>query len=273
MDPEFMKQVDERYGPLEWRLPEAHAIYWAAQGLKKAAEHPEKVKQGDLITLSRVIYQSMELSFQRGRLITNPLVKMFEFGPNIDIIPKVSAAYEQAADEDKANHDHILRAHRNFLRDAIYFLYEHNRIADAAKWYKYIGLKYPDKTMLDGKTNSFPSKLSLDEYVVTRVAEDINETDKSRITSAIEGYLANSYINLIQYQEERAAGMRGLARKIWEGYISKISKERVEAIGLQPFEDINGDVRRRLLDPAGETTFEFRALLRTKLGLPANPND
>src|SRR5512141_414789 len=25
MDPEFMKAVDERYGPLEWRLPEAHA--------------------------------------------------------------------------------------------------------------------------------------------------------------------------------------------------------------------------------------------------------
>jgi len=26
MDPLFMKEVDERYGPPEWRLPEAHAI-------------------------------------------------------------------------------------------------------------------------------------------------------------------------------------------------------------------------------------------------------
>jgi len=26
MDPAFMKEVDERFGPLEWRLPEAHAI-------------------------------------------------------------------------------------------------------------------------------------------------------------------------------------------------------------------------------------------------------
>jgi hypothetical protein len=38
MDPELMKQVNERYGPLEWRLPEAHAIYWAALGLRRAAE-------------------------------------------------------------------------------------------------------------------------------------------------------------------------------------------------------------------------------------------
>ena len=35
MDPEFMKEVGERYGPLEWRLPEAHAIYWAALGLSE----------------------------------------------------------------------------------------------------------------------------------------------------------------------------------------------------------------------------------------------
>ena len=70
MDPEFMKQVDAEYGPLEWRLPEAHAIYWAAMGLKKAAENPSKIKQDDLITLRRVIYQSMLLSFQRGRLVS-----------------------------------------------------------------------------------------------------------------------------------------------------------------------------------------------------------
>ena len=139
MDPQFMKEVDERYGPLEWRLPEAHAIYWAALGLKKAAENPSKVKEDDLITLRRVIYQSMQMSFHRGRLVANPFAKAFEFGPNLDIIPKVSAAYEQAAEEDENNRDHILRAHRNFLRDAVYFLYVHNRLADAAQWYKYLG--------------------------------------------------------------------------------------------------------------------------------------
>ena len=146
MDPQFMKEVDERYGPLEWRLPEAHAIYWAALGLKKAAENPTKVKEDDLITLRRVIYQSMLLSFQRGRLVTNPFAKAFEFGPNLDIIPKVNFAYEQAAREDEKNRDHILKAHRNFLRDAVYFLYMYNRVADAAQWFKYLATKYPDKT-------------------------------------------------------------------------------------------------------------------------------
>ena len=55
MDPAFIKQVNEQYGPLEWRLPEAHAIYWAALGLKKAAENPTKIKPEELMQLRRAI--------------------------------------------------------------------------------------------------------------------------------------------------------------------------------------------------------------------------
>src|ERR1051325_7178900 len=44
MSPELMKEVDEKYGPVEWRLPEAHAIYWAVKGLQAAREHPTKIK-------------------------------------------------------------------------------------------------------------------------------------------------------------------------------------------------------------------------------------
>src|ERR1035438_3828721 len=111
----------------------------------------------------------MLLSFQRGRLVTNPFAQAFEFGPNLDIIPKVDFAYEQAAREDEKNRDHIMRAHRNFLRDAVYFLYEYNRLADAAQWYKRLATKYPDKMLLDGKTNSLAANLAVDRYGVAGV--------------------------------------------------------------------------------------------------------
>src|SRR5204862_6294549 len=88
MDPRIMKAVDDLYGPLEWRLPEAHAIYWAVKGLDAAEANPAKVKKDDLITLRRVIYQSMQLSFQRGHLFENPFDEWFEFGPNQENIPK-----------------------------------------------------------------------------------------------------------------------------------------------------------------------------------------
>ena len=269
MDPQFMKEVNERYGPLEWRLPEAHAIYWAAMGLKKAAENPTKVKEDDLITLRRVIYQSMQLSFQRGRLVTNPFAQAFEFGPNLDIIPKVDFAYEQAAREDEKNRDHIMRAHRNFLRDAVYFLYEYNRLADAAQWYKQLATKYPDKMLLDGKTNSLPANLTVDQYAVARVQGDVSDSGgHDRTEGIVEGLLVNSYRSMALGEDSPAAGFRLLAQHVWIGYQSRMPKERLSAIGLRPFEDIDREVRKRMLDPQEGEPPEWRAILRTKLGQP-----
>src|ERR1041385_8596818 len=268
MDPAFMKLVDERHGPLEWRLPEAHAIYWAALGLKTAQENPSRLpKKDDLITLRRVIYQSMQLSFQRGKLIINPFAKAFEFGPNLEIIPKVSAAYEQAAEEDVENRDHILKAHRNFLKDAVYFLYIHNRIADASSWFKYLGTKYPDKPLLDD-TNSFPRNVTLDQFAISHVQEDINETSKTRVTSTLEGLLVNSYRSLTIDEGERALGFLRLAQQVWNAYMNKISKDSIPRIGLSPLEDIKAEMLKRLLDPKNGLPPEERAVLRSKLKLP-----
>jgi hypothetical protein len=271
MDPVFMKALDEKYGPLEWRLPEAHAIYWGAMGLKRAAENPTKVSKDDLITLRRIIYQSMQLSFHRGRLVKTPFGGAFEFGPNLDIIPKVSAAYEQAAKEDENNRDHILRAHRNFLRTAIYFLYEHNRLADSAYWYKYLCTKYPDKPLLDGKGNSIPANLTLAEYVLAQIGMDINETSHDKVTAAIEGMFRNAYDSLILGQEDLYGGYKGMARRVWEIYQRKIGKDSLARISLSPLEDIDREVLNRFLDPEEGASWEARAILRTRLGLPPEP--
>jgi len=268
MDPVFMKEVDKEYGPLEWRLPESHAVYWAAKGLEVARKNPAKIKADDLITLRRVIYQSMQLSFQRGRLIANPFLKVFDFGPNLDIIPKVSAAYEQAAEEDAPNREHILTAHRNFVKDAVYFLYEHNRLKEAAQWYKYLGEKYPNKPLLDNKPESLPKNLSLDDYAVSRITEDVNDLGKDRAQAAIEGLIQSSYVNMTVDEDDRAAGFMLLARKVYDGYMSRIPKERIEVLGLPPFEELTRKIRDRMLDPANNLRFEARAVLRTKLRLP-----
>lgn len=267
MDPEFMKQVDERYGPLEWRLPESHAIYWAALGLEKARENPSRTKPDDLITLRRVVYQSMQLSFQRGRLVANPMLKI-DLGPNLDIVPKVNAAYEEAARDDEKNRDHIEKAHRNFLRDAVYFLYVNNRVADAARWWKYIGEKYPEKPVLDNKVGSLPATLTLDDYAVERVQEDVGETSRDRVKAMLEGLLANAYTSMAVGEDERAAGFKLLAQKVEQRYAGK-TQVRGQAIELPPLEDIQKEVLRGMLDQQRGLPFPLRAALRTKLGLGA----
>lgn len=268
MDPVFMKTVNEQYGPLEWRLPESHAIYWAARGLEVARQNPHKVNQEDLIQLRRVIYQSMHMAAQRGRLVANPFAKIFQFGPNLDIIPKTNFAYEQAMEEDAANREHISRAHRNFLRDAVYSLYLHNRVADAAEWYRYLGTHYPDKTMIDDDPNSIPSRTTLDEFVVANAQVDVSETDQKKIQSAIEAFVSRAYQSMVIDQDEQAAGYRLLARKVRASYMSQLDETGAKRIPVPPVEETEQIILNRLLDPNEGMPFEARAILRTKLQLP-----
>ena len=93
LDPAFMQAVDEKWGPFDWRLPEAHAIYWGTLGLDAAAKNPDKVKADDKITLLRIIYQSTFQAFKHGRILTDPFNHTYSLGPNLELIPQVNKAY------------------------------------------------------------------------------------------------------------------------------------------------------------------------------------
>ncbi|MGA2279386.1 MAG: hypothetical protein ABSG80_03680 [Verrucomicrobiota bacterium] len=274
IDPAFAEKLNAQYGPLDWRLPEAHAIYWAAFGLEKAKENPDKVKADDLITLRRNIYQSMLQAFYHGRFIANPFNKSYELGPDLNLIPKVNDTYETMMREDEKNRDHIANAHRNFLRNAVYFLYEENRVADAAKWFRYLGGKYPDKPIIDGDPESFPRNLTLDQYAVACVQANINGASQERTTAAVQGLLAQAYVALAIGQDDRYAGFKLLAGKVYEHYQAEISrmKSNQQRIGLPPFADLNRAVLNQLLDPQQGAPYPMRAVIRSQLGMPGETN-
>lgn len=269
MDPVFMKELDERYGPLEWRLPEAHAIYWAAEGLERAREHPDKVSKGELLQLRRVIYQSMLISFQRGRLNTNRFTGGIDFGPNLAIIPNVNRSYEEHMELAPEDRDTISNGHRSFLRQAVYTLYVHNQMAEAARWFRYLGEKYPDKPVIDGEPDSLPRTLTLVEYAMSNLEVDINETSRDRVRAAIEGFLVSSYLALIEGDYDRSTGLQLLAQEVLTTYNRKIPDQRRAAIGLPPLSETRQIVIERLMHPEEGLVPEARAILRTELRLPA----
>jgi len=274
IDPSFAQKVNTQWGPLDWRLPEAHAIYWASLGLEKAKENPDKVKAGDLMTLRRVIYQSLLQAFHHGRVIANPFTHGVELAPNLDLAAKVNDSYLQiyAEETDPGQKDGILKAHRNFLRDAVYFLYENNRAAEAAHWYKMLGEKYPDKTILDNDPNSFPRNLTLEEYAVERVQLELGDTSQERTTGVVQGLLFHSYLDLAIGQDDRAAGFQSLARNVYDHFQKKMGDGQQRA-ALPPLDDLKRAVLNQLLDTQQEMMpFAARAVIRARLGMPAETN-
>ena len=270
LDPLLMKEVDEQYGPLEWRLPESHAIYWAARGMKQAVEDPERFDKTEMDRLRRSIYQGMMRSFQRGRLISYGEGQLFQFGPNLEIIDKVSATYEQLMEEDNVRiRDGIATAHRNFLGDAVYFLYTYNRVKEAQEWYDYLALKYPDKHLLTREASSFPREMAMEDYCFERVREDLGETSQVRVTAILEGLVANSFMSLVFGNDDRAAGLMALAAASVDRYNEDTRKDgRIEIASL---DELKERVLEGMLDPETGLVPEARARLRFKLNLGPEP--
>ena len=270
MDPQMVLDVDKQYGPLDWRMPETYAIYWAHVGLQRATDSPDRVKKDDIMTVRRVIYQCMQLAFQRGRLIPNYFTRTFEYGPNLEIIPKVSAAYEEQMAGEPAMADHIGTGHRNFLREAVYALYLNGRESEAEKWFKYLGEKYPNKTIIDGQPDSFPRNVTLDEFCYARLQELIKEIGQKDMKIILEGLITQSYLSLIIDEDERAAGFMNLARRAHTRYQAGVTA-RAGQINMPPFEDIQQDVLKRMLDPENGLPDEMAARLASKLGVRLPP--
>jgi hypothetical protein len=172
-------------------------------------------------------------------------------------------------EQNESMRNNIANAHRNFLRDAVYFLYVNNRMPEAAKWFKYLGQEYPNKPIVDGQPDSLPKNLTLDEYAVAVVQIDIGETSQERVTSAIQGLLTRAYYNLAIGQDDRSENFKRLALRVYESYTAKISKYGAKRIPLPPFNDLNQTVLRQLLDPQRGLPYAARAVLRTQLGLSA----
>lgn len=260
MDPVVMKAVDTRYGPLDWRLPESHAIYWAWLGLEKA-------RKEELITLRRVIYQSMQLAFQRGRLVTAKFGKVFSFGPNLDIVENANRAYEDMMEQDLENRDYIMRGHKNFLRDAVYFLYANNRMAEAARWFAYVGKKYPNDHLIDGRLDTLPGKISLEDYALGRITEDVGETSVDRTKVILRGLYVNYFNSLAVGFSENAANYEFMARKVYIRYQQKIEGQE-HRVGLPDLAQIKKEVLNDRLGPSSDLPPQIKAQLRTELGLP-----
>jgi len=252
LEPRRMAGIEAKYGPLEWRLPEAHAIYWADTGLERCG------KTGTL-KLRRVIWQSMQASVRRGRLIPVHAEGRFEWGPNLDLLPAAEAVYQQFIDESPEERGAVEPGHKFFLREAVFLLYVNNRIREARMWMDKLQQLYPDLV---------PPGTDLDAFALGYLGEIVKGTTVDRLQATIEGLLVNAYFSLAIGDTGRAEGMDRLAQRAWERHQAKFAGQE-QRVGLPPLKALRERVLGELLAPGeGGLHPQLQAQLRTALNLP-----
>ena len=253
MDPAIMQEVDKLYGPVDWRLPEAHAIYWASVGLKNC-------KDGDLITLRRVIYQSMLLSVIRGRILYFEADGAPVTAPDLDRAELANQTYLRLSAEDPEQAGAIKTAHRNFVREMVYHFYTHGREGDADTWFKQLRQLYPE---------TVPPNLSMEEYALRRFTENVGELAGERVMVVLTGLVHQHFLSLALDEDLRAAGFMRMAEQVY-----KVNEERIQnrrdPLKTPTLDEIKSTWLKELLDPQkGLLPVELIVRLRTRLNLPA----
>ncbi len=162
---------------------------------------------------------------------------------------------------EETNHPHGLQqnmenAHKNFLKEAIPFLYEFGREKQAQQWFNYLKTIY---------TNAFVGKeasISMEDYAVSQIATDINETDMNKIQASILGMFDWEFICLIRDNDSQAANYENMAKKIWAYYDQKTKGSAPERVGLKPIAQLQQFELKKVLDRLPP---QARAILLSKL--------
>ena len=242
-----MAAVDEEYGPFDWRLPQAHAVYWAVRG------HPY-AREFEQVAIDRMIFQSMADAFRTGRVLYRPDAEVFILTPNFDLLPRVRHAYEQALAEHP-DQETYRTAHANFLKSAIATCYLFNRVSEARELYADLRRRYPDDKESAG---------SFEQFVLEAVATDMPSLSTAEATALVEGLASQSYLWRALGDDEHAAGLLGLSRLAWQRFMAaRQGEEHRERTGLPPFEEI----RARALDRVRASVTGEAA--RARLAAPA----
>ena len=90
MDAATMRELESRFGPIDWRVPASHAVYWASKALALA-----KPGSFDEIAARRMVHQSLTILVASGRFTGDPASKRWSAAPNPALVPGACAAFEE----------------------------------------------------------------------------------------------------------------------------------------------------------------------------------
>jgi hypothetical protein len=241
--------------------------YWAVKGLDMSKG--QELRKEDFIGLRRVIFQSLQLAFDRGRLIyPDKSGNEFLYGPNLSVIDEANKAYLEMAELEPDKRDNILNAHKNFVGMAVYHLYTHNRKAAAKQWFDYLKEQYPNATTVGGMSVD-----NLDDYAMSRITENVGETDPNKVKGVIMGVLEGALLNYALGDDESdtvAVNNEFFAQRLWTRYMTEISRyeKNIVRVGLPPFKQLYDEVLKGVLSPEYGLDPTLAAQLRTRKGLP-----
>ncbi len=187
MDPAYMVACMERFGPIDWRHPSAHSVYWTALGTLRAKRWTQDKGRVDFINANRATIHALQDLARYGKIAYRPEVEALgpfgesriHYAADTRMIPAYERAvvqtremFERGDFGETHNLDTYNRGHENFLQAAVVLYYFDGDEANARKYFQMAQDEYgqdPDSVVAgDGDYN-----LRLADFVRARMEDEL----------------------------------------------------------------------------------------------------
>ena len=263
LDPQTMADLIAIFGPMDWRVVDAHSLYWVNQGLIAGEETISKFGN-DKINTARLIFFSLRNLYYRNRLTFEPnweneYYSYINFNLDLNFIESMHQAYLVYGkmldpDPEETGVGRIFRTgHANFLADAIRALYFAGREREANYYYEYLRANYGRNSA--GDFNPAYAK-TLKEFVIDSMRDEVSGWEPTR--QAITGLLLNAYNELSQGNLARYNLLVTRALGIHSDFNKTRMTEATDKLRLPPFTQFQSDVLRTLFTAPAFTDWMVR---------------
>lgn len=230
LDPVRIVELRKVFGPLDFRTPEANAIYWATMGTQ-VSEGNRLAVDIDLLNTDRIYLYCLQSLFRRGKLVMSPRAKEGEppmMLPDVRFAPIMREAFLAASKKlpkqpgEGPVHTNFESAYINFMREAILRFNEAGQLATSREWFDSLKKDYPAAEYNGGYEKFVSSQwLKVQDFTQLRDVEN-------RLLSALE-----KAVQLMAYGDDsEAATYVAFAKRMHEKYEKEQNNERYR---MRPF--------------------------------------
>ncbi len=269
MKVDWMLQLMEDYGPIDWRTPFAHTLYWATYG-DMETKGSLNINPADSMNAVRFIFFALQSMVRSGNVLLEPNFdkpneSFLQMMPDTRFIHYMHEAYlkfgkEQFGDDPRfipgTSGPNYLSGHRNFLMEGIRQLYlqgGEDNLQEAKEYYFY--LRKFDRTP-EGKVKP-QYNVNFEEFVFNTLYEAL-ET-QSRATAMVSELLLRSLKDLADGELDRSVIHFNQAKKWRDFYMKDMEYDRNQRRSMEKLGVMRRDVAMQfMMSPAFSALQKYR---------------
>ena len=268
LDPVLMNNLNNIYGPidftdpnthfpLDWRLPDSHAIYWGVKGLQIAAREESQEIDITETNTDRIVGHSLQNLFRNGKMFIRDaqfqvpvkgsqetqtqIFKEVFLRPDLRMFDSYNKSFlavlgRYTDEKDGTTLVSLQNGHRNMLKNAVFSFYQSGHKQKAQKIYDQLRKLY-----------DFPEfKVPLVEFARARFVEELDSIGLNDAKEQVVLLLRESFFLYAIRDDETSSGREKLAQEIHNHYQKKYLDEN--RIDLPDFKVLQYLALRDFLD-------------------------